>query len=480
MAALPVSVEPRPAAIEPRPGTSDRRSARLRGRGLRPLAILGASLIVVLASRGAANRAAPPPAASTAQGTGAGPALTSPEGPALAAERVDQIDHAIGTWSANLRREARDFYAATNLGLLYEARARLTGDVADYQRSKEALEQALAIVPGQTAAAVLHARIQASLHDFPAALAEARAVLAKDPSQLQALATMGDAALELGDVAGAEDAYEALAERAPGPAVEARLSRLAFIQGRPDDAWQLAGRAFREAKAQGQSGPSLSWYAYVLGSLAITAGEPSSALEWFRRATDLWPGSYLAEAGIARAEAGLGRADDAIRDYVAAVSIAPQPDALAALGDLYALNGDEQRAQQQYDTVEAIAHLAALNAQVFNRQLVLFSVNHDRDVGAALQLAERELSVRRDVYGYDAYAWALLANGRAREADVAIRTALGFGTRDPLLEYHAGLIAAAVGELDRARDLLTAALAPAGALDPLAATRARASLGALR
>ena len=466
---------------------------------LRPAAFVAAAVGLVLASYGVAAFHATAPGTAkpltgavqpgavdgnvgdgALAGDGSGVSLPSSGGPLLAVGSLEQIDHSIATWTSNLAKEPKDFYSATNLGQLYEGRARLTGDIADFDRARQALEQAIAVAPDQTAARVVHARVLASLHDFPAALAEASSVFKLDPTQLPALATEGDAALELGDVATATASYDALAKVAPGAAIDARLSRLAFIDGDPAKSWQLATRAYDEAVATGETGPSLSWYAYVPGTLAISAGRPQQALDWFRRAVAAWPGSFLANAGVGRAEAALGRTDDAIRDYRAAIAIAPQPDVVAALGDLYALRGDATLSTQQYDTVEAIAHLAAINAQVFNRQLVLFSVNHGRDLPEALRLADQELAVRKDAYGYDADAWALLANGRAADADAAMQHALAFGTVDPLLEYHAGLIDQALGRTAEARRLLAAAVGATGALDPLAATRAEAALGALR
>jgi tetratricopeptide (TPR) repeat protein len=454
-------------------------------RGIRPAAVATAAIAVVLASYGvAALRTTPPSTAITGAAPGGAArdelALAAPEAPILAAGSIEYIDHSISLWIPNITAEPRDYIAATNLGMLYEGRARLTGDIADYGRSRQALEQALAIEPREMQARVTHARILASLHDFSGALTEARAILEDDPNELPALATAGDAELELGDIAAAAASYGALAKAAPGAAVDARLSRLAFIQGRAADALQLAVRAHDEAARDGSTGPGRSWYAYVLGTLAMTAGQPAQALDWFDRAVTDWPGSFLAHAGVGRAQAALGRVDAAIAGYRAAIAIAPQPDAVAALGDLYALGGTTTLATQQYDTVEAIAHLAAINEQVFNRQVVLFSVNHGRDLAQALTLAQAEIAVRQDGYGYDALAWALLANGRAADADVAIRQAIAFGTADPLFDYHAGLIAQALGQADRARDLLTQALAPTGALDPLATARATAALGALR
>jgi tetratricopeptide (TPR) repeat protein len=456
----------------------------LKPRRIRPAAVAVAALAVVLASYGAAAyRATPPPTANTGTLAGDGArddvAIDPPGAPLLAAGSIEQIDHSIGLFTGNIARETRDYLSATDLGMLYEARARLTGDIADYGRAQQALQQALAIEPHEMSARVTHARVLASLHDFTGALAETQAIVKDDATQLAAVATAGDAELELGDVAAAAASYEALAKAAPGAAVDARMSRLAFIQGHAADAWQLASRAYDEASRDGSTGPARSWYAYVLGTLAITAGQPGQALDWFNRAVADWPGSFLAHAGVGRAQAALGRTDAAIAGYEAAIAIAPQPDAVAALGDVYALRGDTALASQQYATVEAIAHLAALNEQVFNRQLVLFSVNHDRDLAQALVLAQQELTVRKDAYGYDAVAWALLANGRATDADTAIRQAMAFGTADPLLQYHAGLIARALGDVGRARTLLTAALAAPGAIDPLATSRAQATLATL-
>jgi tetratricopeptide (TPR) repeat protein len=466
------------------------RAPRAPRRHLRPASILLASLVIAAGSSAASLAIGPRTShpVSPAQGTGpaSGPTVQQPLGPAggpstgsLAAQDVATIDHNITAWTANLSRNAKDFLSATYLGLLYEARGRLTGDLADYLRAKSAAEQALAGLPGDLDAEILHARLLQTLHDFPGALSEARSILQQDPTALQALATAGDAELELGDVKDAAAAFDSLSSQAPGAPVTARQSRLAFIEGDTRTALTLAERAYTEAVAAGQTGASLGWYAYVAGTVSLATGSPADATSWFDKAVAAWPDSFLVLAGQARAQAALGQTEAAIASYERAIAIAPQPDALAQLGDLYALQGQTRLADQQYATVEAIAHLAAVNEQVYNRQLVLFSVNHDRDLPQALELATNELAVRKDVYGYDAFAWALLANGRVTEADAAIQQALAFGTKDALVSYHAGMIAAALGDTVRARTLLAAALALPGGLDPLAANRAAATLAAL-
>ena len=458
------------------------RLPRPRLRRIRPILIVAASIAIVGGSYVAnALRPAPvPPPVAQPAALNAPPLAGPGDAPSAGTGGLAAIDHALKAWTSNLARNGKDFLSATYIATLYDARGRLTGDIGDYGRAQTAVAQALAVVPDDATARVLQARLLQTLHEFPGALAAAQAILQKDPTVLQALATAGDAKLELGDVKGAAAAFASLEAKAPGPAVTARLSRLAFIEGDTRSAVALAQRAWDEASAAGQTGASLGWYAYLAGMTAITTGSPEAALGWFEKALAVWPDSFLAIAGEARAQAALGRVDAAIASYQQSIAVAPQPDALAALGDLYALEGADKLAADQYATVEAIGRLAAINQQVYNRQLVLFSVNHDRDLAEALRLAEQELQVRKDAYGYDAEAWALLANERPVDADAAMTKALAFGTRDALLLYHAGEIAHALGDDARAKDLLGQALAIRGALDPLSASRAQATLGTLQ
>jgi tetratricopeptide (TPR) repeat protein len=94
-------------------------------------------------------------------------------------------------------------------------------------------------------------------------------------------------------------------------------------------------------------------------------------------------------------------------------------------------------------------------------------------------LAERELRIRRDVYGWDAYGWTLYRLGRYEDARDAADEALRLGTRDARLLYHAGMISLALGDEDRARDELERALAISPWFDPLQAPVARRALRGL-
>jgi hypothetical protein len=453
-------------------------ASRLRV-GVRPAGLLAAAIVLAVGTF-AADAAGLLPGSGT---TGPGNPTTSiglPDGPVVGADDgLARLDRAIGVWTATLADDRGDFLSASQLAVAYYQRGRLTGNLDDYVRAEAATTAALNAYPGYTAAAEIDAVLRYSLHDFAGARAAAQQLYGADASDDAALATLGDADLELGRYDDAGSAFTTLASSEPGAAVSARQAHLASLDGDPATADQLAAAAAQQARAAGVSGASLSWYDYLVGFLAFQNGELGASETAYRQALVDWPGSYLAMAGLAKTVAAEGDLTTAIGLDRQAIAIIPQPQFLSDLGDLYAATGQPVLAQQQYATVAFIGQLAATQRQVYNRQLVLFDVNHGVHLTDALTLATSELAVRKDIYGWDAYAWALLANGQPANASAAMANAMQLGTQDALLDYHAGMIAAAVGQTSRARALLTEALALNPGFDILQAQRARSTLAGL-
>jgi tetratricopeptide (TPR) repeat protein len=161
---------------------------------------------------------------------------------------------------------------------------------------------------------------------------------------------------------------------------------------------------------------------------------------------------------LGKVSAALGKYKEASAYYQQAIDIIPQPDYLAALGDIYMVTGQSDKAHIQYETVEYIGKLAAINQQIYNRQLANFYSDHDLKLKEALRLALTELQSRKDVYGYDAAAWAEFKNGNFEDAQTFMDQAMALGTRDARLYYHAGMIALKLGDESQAREYLEQAL----------------------
>ena len=81
--------------------------------------------------------------------------------------------------------------------------------------------------------------------------------------------------------------------------------------------------------------------------------------------------------------------------------------------------------------------MAASNPQFYSRELAMFYADHDLKLDEALDLATAGLEVRKDIYGYDAVAWALFKSFRFEEAADAIAQAT-LGTQDANLYWHSG------------------------------------------
>jgi tetratricopeptide (TPR) repeat protein len=430
--------------------------------------------------------APPPPEAadgstSDASGDAAGGGSTTGDGFDAAAE-LTRVRADVDFWAAKLQADPANIVAAVQLSQSDVALARMTGDVARYVAAETAVDAALEAQPGYLPAKAARATILVSLHQFPAARDLALEVLATSPEDPTALGALGDARLELGDLAGAATAYHELAQVADGSASRIRAARLAFITGDPAGAIAAARSAVRAASDEGLEGDALAFNDATLGDLLLSTGDADGARAAFTGGLAARPDHPASLVGIARLDAFGGRLDDAIAGLDAAIAAIPQPDWLARRADLLDRRGgpgDAAKASDDRSTIEAIARLAGAAGSVYDRVRVLYLSDHGLQPDLAVRLATDEVAIRPDIYGYDALAWALVNAGRPADALAPARQSLTAGTQDPKLWYHAGVIEAANGDTAAAREHLTKALALGPALDPVARDRAAAVLATL-
>jgi tetratricopeptide (TPR) repeat protein len=455
-----------------------------RSPHVRALGIVAAMLAMAVASQvaGTLGPKAPSPVDGAPK---AGPALDAGfaggDAPTARGKDLERIRADIAFWSDRAGRRTADFISATEWAAVEIELARATGDLSAWRRAESATAQALRGDPAYGPAIGYRGTVLIALHRFREASDLARPILAARPNDPFALATLGDASLELGDLRGARAAYAALDLVYRSAPSQSRLSRLEYVEGSSDAAVKHARLALAMAIDEGAAGERLAWYHATLAELLAATSEAAGARDEWLAALAADPGSWPAMAGLARLDAAQGRIDEAIASLDAAIAIVPRPELLARRADLFALRGVAGDGVAEADdraTIEAIASLAGADA-VYDRTLAIYLADHGLEPARAVRLARAELSVREDVFGYDALAWALLAAGRPAEAQAAMERALAVGTRDPRLLYHAGMIAAALDDAPRARELLEIALRLDPAFDPLQARRARATLEAL-
>lgn len=390
-------------------------------------------------------------------------------------------EQAIRFLEDRVRRDRDDFVAYNKLAGLYHGRLRATGNLQYLELFARAAQASLAAVPIEVNPGGLSALALSEFeaHDFAAARDHAIKLTEIDPAKAYPYLMLGDALLELGDYEKAADAYRQALQKNGGTdtSIETRLGRLAALKG--DNA--KARKHFTDALNLALDLPvppreAIAWLRWQLGEMAFAAGDYAAAEKNYRDALTTFPDYYRAVASLGKARAAQGDLPGAIEQFEKVTRILPDPNYVAALGDLYKLAGREEDAKRQYELVEQIGHLSELNGSLYNRQLALFYADHDLKPEDAYTLAAKEYEARRDIYGADALAWTALKANKIPEAQAAIKDALRLNTQDAKLFYHAGMIARAGGDGDSARDYLQRALALNPQFDPLQAAIARKTL----
>jgi len=369
--------------------------------------------------------------------------------------------------------EDTDAYATLGLALLQQVRE--TGDPTLYNQAEQALSAALALNADQLDALVGQGMLALARHDFAAALDWGERARTAMPYRADALGVLVDAHIELGQYEAAVASAQEMIDLRPSLASYSRIAYLRELHGDPAGAIE-AMRAAAEAGAP--QGEATAWTLVQLGHLYFNRGDLGNAGAAYRDALAAVPNYPHALAGQARLQAARGDYASAIAAYEAIVDRLPLPEFVVALGRLYELTGQPEKAAAQYDLVRVIQQLNANAGMNVDLEMALFEANHGNP-DTALSMAEAAYAARPTVYGADVLAWADYRAGRYAEAQPLAEQALRLGTRDALLHYHAGMIALKVGDTAAARRHLQTALEINPYFDLLQAREATETLAAI-
>jgi tetratricopeptide (TPR) repeat protein len=336
-------------------------------------------------------------------------------------------------------RVARDPLGAMDrmrLAALYLQRGAATGSEADFARAEDAARASLEHrrAHNDAALAVLAGSLMAR-HRFVAAGEAARELAGRVPESAPARALLAETLLEVGAYPEAGRLFRTLAGSARDPSVITRLARWHELEGRVE----LADRLLREARDGALRLHELpaeqrAWFHLRVADLALRYGRLREAGAALDAGLAESPADHRLLAARARLAAARGDWRSAVRYGDQALAAAFDPALLGLLADAHVALGDTAAAIR----LEQVMDVALLGQSgPFHRAWSLHLLDRGRHVPDVLRRAEEELRTRRDVYGWDVYAWALHLSGRWREARQAMDSALALGTRDPLLLRHA-------------------------------------------
>ena len=341
-----------------------------------------------------------------------------------------------------------------DLGFALIQRVRETADPSLYAPALAAFEAARKLQPDDALTLVGIAGIELGKHAFADGLATARQAIALSPSLVAAHAAEVDALVELGRYDEADTAAGIMFGLRADLSTLARVSYLAELRGR----LTASLAAMRAAAASpGLAPENTAFVQALLGNLLVYTGDPGGAASAYEAALALVPSHAPSLAGQGRLAVGAGRLDDAITLFGRAADIVPLPEYVIALGDAQTAAGKTDEAARSYELARAEIQLFKAAGVVVDVDLALLEADHG-DPALALVDATAGYKATPTVRAADALAWALHRLGRDKEAKRRSDEALRLGSIDPILRYHAGAIAAAVGDVQAARRDLEMAL----------------------
>ena len=352
-----------------------------------------------------------------------------------------KTDDRIAMYSLMAKTRPDDAHYQVLLAGAYVQKTRETTDYSYLDRAAAILNAVLSDDRTNYEAQRLQVETQLERHQFEQAAESSHRLIRIAPNDPWNWGTLGDALTEIGDYNGAADAYQKMVSLRPDLASYNRAAHFHFLYNDVPGAVEI----MRKAIEAGSTSPeNVAWCLVDLGNIYFKTGQAAQAEDAFRRALRTFAAYHPAYAGLARVLAARGDTSGAIENYKHAQSITPLPDYAAALWDLYRQTGQADLAKQQMALLDAIDKVSRATGETANRNLVFAFADRDIKLDRALELARGELQYRRDIYSFDALAWALYKNHRYTDAQQYMQKAMALQTPEPMFRQHAAAISQAL------------------------------------
>lgn len=352
---------------------------------------------------------------------------------------------AITKLQAEVQARPDDVKAMEQLAQLFIAQARLTSDETLYVRSELCGQLLEAQNPNNPTALLLRGHSLLAMHQFHDA-EEIAGRLLKIRQDMQDYALLGDALMEQGQLEAALPMYQAMIDAKPCMPSYSRIAHIRWLKGDVVGAIEMEEQAI--ACASYRDPEALAWVTARLAFYQWQNDDLELAMQTATRATQIVPDYPHALLVIGRVLLAQGKAVEAVAHLKKAAATLPLPEVQWALADALHLAGQDDEA------AIVLASLKQQGAKADPRSFALHLATRGIELDQALDLAKAEVMTRRDVFSWDALAWAQHASGASEAALISTRRALAEGTRDARLFLHAGIIAKAAGEPSLAAEQL--------------------------
>jgi len=344
-----------------------------------------------------------------------------------------------------IEKNPKDFEAYNALALALSRRARETSDVKFYAQAEETLQKSFEVSPDNFDGQRIHIWLLLGKHEFAAALDAAKKLNQRMPDDVMLYGFLTDANVELGNYKDAETAAQWMLDLKPGNTPG--LTRAAYLRelyGDIEGSLELMNMAYQSTPPnEVEDG---AWIVTQMAHLNLAIGKIDEAEKLSQQALVMFPGYHYALGNLAKVRIQQKRYNDAVELLKQRYDAAPHAENLFDLAQALQLAGKADEANLAFAQFEQKSLLETGRGDNSNHELIFYYVDYAKQPEKALEVAQREIARRHDVFTLDSYAWALYANGQYAEARKQIDTALAVGVRDAKIFRHAGEIALKSGD----------------------------------
>lgn len=385
-----------------------------------------------------------------------------------------EIDPEIAAALALIEKMPDSAKGHVQLAMQYIKAARRTGDFSLNTKAESAVNKALEISPSDFTARKLQASLQLTFHRFDKGLELGEQLKTEFPNDAFVYGVLTDANAEMGNYQEAKVNAQKMVDLRPDSSSYARVAHIRSLFGNHQGAVEMYIAAARTADPADKE--AQSWCLVSLGKEYFKVGKFELAANSMDEALSISPGYQLALLERSRIKAALGDYDGALAILNDDKNRLQTPQAYILRGDIASLQGKSGDADAEYQRAEQAARDLDGDLHPF----ALLWADHDVRLDEALDIAEKDFAVIKDIYAADTLSWCLYKKQRYKEAETAVNEALRIKTNDAKILYHAGMIANALGNKKAARDYLRFAIKTNPKFDLLQAEVAANTLRSLQ
>ncbi|MGA7414584.1 MAG: hypothetical protein WBW33_29210 [Bryobacteraceae bacterium] len=346
----------------------------------------------------------------------------------------------------------RDVEKGTRLAYRLYHRACLTGVLSDFSAAEAAVDDVARRAGHQEDLCLLKANLYFKFHRLPdvkLALQQAPALLRRPEGKV----LQADIDFQEGRYQEAKSAYERAIEEDRTWDNLARLAHFQFKMGKISEADDLYAQAEDELTAKEMR--SFAWVELQRGLLPLSRGRYENALAHYRRAEAAYSGYWLIDEHMAELLGAQGKYPEAAALYEHVVARVPKPELQQALGELYELMEQPDKAELWHSrALETYLHSVDEGGVHYWHHLVDFFADVREDGAAAVAWARKDLTLRENFATQAALAWALWRDDQSTDAAAFMDRALASGVVDARLFQSAGKIYLSAGQVDKGESLL--------------------------